>query len=186
MALIRFTQVIRWLAVAVALGCELETPHRFHVEREQVGLRAVEEAHAHGPVLIGAVPRFVVERLVRDVFDEEAAVFDVAVELIRVHVPPARVAAIAPEPGERADAGFAFVVDDIVAVVGVFLAAVLVDKAGQAEFRAKFAQHGLEPAHIAVRFDHWPADRVGGGIGFADGTVEQRNAVVPFEICRVG
>jgi hypothetical protein len=38
----------------------------------------------------------------------------------------------------------------------------------------------------AVGFDHRPADRVGRGVGLGDRAVEEADAVVPFEIGRVG
>ncbi len=74
------------LAHPVTFGGELEFAHRFYIKREQVGLGAVIKAHANGPVLIGAVPWFVIIGTCGDVFDKEAAVFDVIVELAFVDV----------------------------------------------------------------------------------------------------
>ena len=48
------------------------------------------------------------------------------------------------------------------------------------------AEHGLKAAHVSVRFDHRPADRVGGGVGLGDRAVQQRDAVVPFKVGGVG
>ncbi len=75
---------------------------------------------------------------------------------------------------------------DVVGVIGIFRAAVVIDKAGQVQPRAQIAEHGLEAAHVAVGVDHGPADRVGHGVRLADRAVEQADAVMPFEIGRVG
>ena len=72
------------LAVALAEGGGLEAGERLGVELEEVGLRAVDEAGGDGPVLVGGVPGLEVGGLLGDVAGPEAAVGDVAVELVRV------------------------------------------------------------------------------------------------------
>ena len=121
-------------------------------------------------------------------FDPEAAVFDVVVNLAFVDVPAPTLQSVFThaEASKRANTGTTNVVGDVVGVVLVFLAAVLVHETGQVQARAKFTQHRLEAAHIAVGFDHWPADRICHAVRLADRAVEQRDTVVPFQICRVG
>ena len=176
-------QMVRGLPFPAAFGGKLEAAQRFDVEREEIGLRRIVERVLHGPVLIVAVPRLEIGGFLRNVRDEEAAVFDIAIQLVRVCVTaarlPARRAAIAKE---RAHAGAAHVIGDVVSVVGVFLAAVVVDESRQAQLCAKLAKDRLKAAHVAVRLNHRPADRVGRGIRFANGPVEKRYAVVPFQI----
>ena len=136
-----FAQMVGGLAFAMTFGSQLKPPQRFDVEREQIGLRRVIDAHADGPVLIGSVPRLVVVRPLRDMIDEEAAVFNIAVNLLGVRRPaPDILAVFAPEPGQRANARTAFVAGDVVGVVFVFLAAVLVHETRQTELRPQIAE----------------------------------------------
>ena len=116
-----------------------------------------------------------------------AAVVDVALQLIGIGLPLADpVAVLAAPAGQRADAGHALVVDDVVGVVAIPGAAVvLVDEARQAQARAELDEHVLERAHVAVGLDHGVADRVARPVGVADRPVEQADAVVAFQIGRV-
>ena len=83
---------------------------------------------------------------------------------------PCFVAIRAAEAGQRADAGRALVVDDVVRVVPGSAAGRLgVVKAGSAEPRAQLDQHVLERPHVAVRRDHRLADRVAGPSALAIG-----------------
>ena len=127
------------------------------------------------------------QRFRRDMRREERPVLDVAVQLVRVDGPaPRPVAVDAAEPGERADARPPLVADDIVGIVLVEGRSPAVDEGRQAKPRAEIDQDALEPAHVAVRLDHRPADRVADRIRLRDRPVEKRNAVVPLEIGRVG
>ena len=172
----------------MALGGPLEAAERLGIQLEYVGLGRVEDPGLHGPVLIGHVPRFVVLRRFRDVLHAKAAILDIAVQLRLVGgAAPVGEPMLAHAPaGQRADAWLALVMDDVIGVVGEFLAAILGDEARQVQARTQLAQGRLEAAHVAVRLDHGPADRVGGGVRLAYGTVEQRDAVVALQIGRVG
>ncbi len=73
-------------------------------------------------------------------FDEEATVFNVAIQLVRVHVTAPGLITVFTAPAcERANARFANVVGDVVAVVSVFLAAVFINETGQVQHRAQLA-----------------------------------------------
>ena len=166
--------MVRGLAVAVAFGGKLKAAQRLDIERKQIGLRRVIDAHADGPILIGGVPRLVVIRALGDVIDEETAVFDIAVDLLGVRRPaPGVFAILTAEPGQRPNARTAFVAGDVVGVVFVFLGAILVHEPRQAKFCPQIAERRLKAAHIAVGLHHGPTDRIGGGVGLADRAVEQ-------------
>ena len=122
-------QMIGRLAVAMAFCGALEFAHRFHIKLKQIGLRAVIKAHVHGPVLIGRIPGFVIIRPVGNMFDKEAAIFNIAVKLIRVHIPAPGLRPIAAKPCQRPDAGFTDMVHDVIGIIVIFLAAVFIDKA---------------------------------------------------------
>ncbi len=77
-------------------------------------------------------------------------------------------------------------VHDVVGVIFVLLRAVIVRQPRQAQPGAEVDQNRLEAAHIAVRLHHRPADAVCGGFRLTDRAVEQRNAVVPLQVRRVG
>ncbi len=100
------------LAGAMAFGGQLEPAQRFDVELERYRAGRVVEAHRHRPVLIGAVERFVVGGVLGDVGDPEAAVGDVAVQLVgvRIAAPVLQAVLATRQPGQRADAGAADVV----------------------------------------------------------------------------
>ena len=110
-------QGVGGLAVALAEGGGLEAGEGLGVELEEEGLRAVDEAGGHGPVLVGGVPGLEVGGLLGDVAAPEAAVGDVAVELVRVGGAAALGGAVAAPAGERPDAGAALVADHVVGVV---------------------------------------------------------------------
>ena len=97
-----FAQVVGRLAVALAEGGGLEAGERLDVELEEEGLRAVDEAGGDGPVLVGGVPGLEEGGLLRDVAGPEAAVRDVAGELVRVGGAAALGVAVAAPAGERA------------------------------------------------------------------------------------
>ena len=118
----------------------------------------------------------------------ETAVFDIAVELVRVDRAGAvAVAVLAAPAGQRTDAGQAFVVHQVIGIpAGIFRRAVFVGQAGQPDTRAEIDQHRLERAHVAVGFDHRLADRIRRAVGAADRPVEQRHRVPPLQVGRVG
>ena len=77
-------------------------------------------------------------------------------------------------------------VGDVVGVVFVFLRSVFVHETRQVEARTKFAQHRLEPAYVAVRFNDRPADCVCNAVGFRNRPVQKRDTIVAFKVCGVG
>jgi hypothetical protein len=80
------------------------------------------------------------ELLRRQLVFPEAAVGDVAVELLRVRRAPAlRLAVLAAPAGKRSDAGAALVPDNVILVAArIARRAARIDKGWQAEFCAEF------------------------------------------------
>ncbi len=74
---------------------------------------------------------------------KEAAILDIAIKLglIGIAAPVLHTVFTHTPASERADARFANVVCDVIAVIGVFLAAVLIDEAWQIKTRAEFTEH---------------------------------------------
>ena len=179
-------QMVGRLMVALALGGELELPHRLHIKLEDVWLFLVEERLLHRPFLIGGVPRLEVFRLIRDMRGPKPAVFDIALDLVRVRIaPPVARPVLIPPARQRADARTPLMVHHVVGVVGELGRAVLIHQPRQAQLHAQLNERGLEPADVAVGLDHRPADAVRRLIRAADRTIQQRNAVMPFQIGRV-
>src|SRR6056297_2427741 len=107
-----FAQVVGGLALAMALGGQLEAAQRLDIEVEDIGLWAVKYPQLHGPVLIDHVPRLVVAGGVGDVLHEEAAILDIAVQLLGVgRTAPVAWASLTLAPArQRADARLALVI----------------------------------------------------------------------------
>ena len=64
-------------------------------------------------------------------FYKKPAILDIAIKLIRVHIPAPCFIAIATKSGQWPDAGFADMVHDVIGIIIIFLAAVFIHKAGQ-------------------------------------------------------
>lgn len=77
-------------------------------------------------------------------------------------------------------------IDDVIGIIGVSGRSVVIDEAGQTEPRAEFDQHRLERPDVAVGLDDGMAYGVARPVGMADRPVEQADAIVAFEIGRVG
>ena len=178
-------QMFGGLSLSDAFGGGLKLAHRFNVELEDIGLDRIVEPHLHRPVLVIHAERFVIGGVFRHEIDPETTVFDIAVNLVGVRRAAPMFTSVATEPGQRTDTGAANVVGYIVGIILIFLAAIFIHKARQPKPRAKLAKDRLEAAHVTVGFDHRPADRVGHAVRFADRTIEQRDAVVSFQIGRV-
>ena len=104
---------------AVALGGEAEFLHGLAIELQHDLRGAVDQAQPLGVFQVRGIGVLVVQRLGRVVVFPEAAVGDVALQLVGVGRADALAFAVgAAEPGERADAGAAFVVGDIFGVAG--------------------------------------------------------------------
>ena len=105
----------------------------------------------------------------------EAAIRDVALQLLRVRGPLAlRRAVLAAPPGQRPDPRRALVQRNIILVTaGEARRALGGDKGRQPKLRAEFDQHILERPHVAVGRQHRLADRIPGTIGAADRPIEQ-------------
>src|SRR3546814_16266021 len=90
----------------------------------------------------------------------EAAVLDVALELVRVDRPaPVLIPLLAAPAGQRADAGRTLVVDDVVGIAaGAFRTAVFLRQARQAE-------PGAQDDQQIRRGTHGPYRRAGAGRG---------------------
>ncbi len=173
---------------AVAARGEAELLQRLAIELQHDLLDLVDQAHALRGLEIALVGVLVVELVVGQVIAPEALVLDIAVELLRVHRPgPLLVAARTAPAGERADAGLALVVDEVVRIAArIARAAIGIGEARQFQPRAELDQDVLERPHVAVGLEHRLADRVGRPLGRADRPVEQRDAVPALEIGRVG
>ena len=78
-------------------------------------------------------------------------------------------------------------VHEIVGIAaGELRRAILLHEAGQLETRSEIQQHRLEAPHVAVGLDDRMADRVARRVRLGDRPVEDRDAVPPLEIGRVG
>ena len=131
-------QMLWRLTFAMAFGGKLHFAHGFKVEVEDIGRRRIKEADFDGPILIGLVPRFVELRFLGQVARPEASILDVFFKLFRVgRAAPLACSVFPAKACKRANAFAAFVADNVVRIVGIFLAAVLVDKARQAEPRSE-------------------------------------------------
>src|SRR3546814_4793302 len=80
----------------------------------------LDEAELPRPFEIAAVGHLEIARVLRNLLAPEAVIFDVALQLVRIRRALAvRFANLAAPAGEQADAGRAFVADDVVGVVAV-------------------------------------------------------------------
>ena len=161
---------------------------RLEIELERHRRRRGDEARRRRPIEIGLVGVLVVALFGRELVLVEAAFRDIGVELLRIgRAAAVRAAVGAAEARQRADAGRALVVDDVVRVAArIARRAVVGDEARQLEPRAEIEQHALERAHVAVGRDHRLADRVRRRVGGGDRPVEQRDAVPALQIGGVG
>ena len=169
-----------------ALRSQLEAAQRLAPETEEIGAGSVGDTQRDRPVLVLRVPRLVERGLLGDVRDPESAVLDVFRDLVRIWRATPMFVALAAPAGKRADSRHPFVVLHVVGVVLVLWRSVRIHEPGQAKPCAEIAEDRLEAAHVAVRFDHGPADGICGRLGFTDGTVKERNAVMPLKIRGVG
>ena len=174
--------------ITVATGSEPELLHHLgiEVEGDWVGIRI--EAEALRPLEVILVGHAVVTNVFRQLVLPVAAILDVLLKLLRIDLALAGLGAVGPaETRERADAGPALVIDNIVGIAaGEFRRHVLLDHARQAQPCAKVEHHRLERSHVAVGLDHRLADRVCRPVRFGDRAVEQRDAVPTLQIGRVG
>ena len=177
-------QVRRRLPVAMPLSGELEFPQRFLIYIKGIRLRGIVEPHADGPVLIGRVGHLEELGFFGDVRHPEAAILDIAIELIRIRR-AAPVAAVPPSC-KRPDTGAPLVRYDVVCIVLVGRRPVLIDESGQTEPCTQIDQGRLKPAHIPIWRDYRPSNRIRDGFGLTNRTVQQRNAIVTLQIGRVG
>ena len=146
-----------------------------------------DQPHRLGAVQIGLVG--VLEPLLfgRQVIAPEAAIVDVALQLVGVRLAEPLLAAIRPaEAGQRADAGRTLMVHDVVRVVLEARGAILLHEGRQAQPRAEFDQHILEGPDIAIRRDHRLADGIARAMRAADRAIQHGNAVPPLQIGGVG
>ena len=169
-----------------AISGSLKAAHRFGPDGKEIGLRGFVKPDLDRPILIGGVPWFEERPLLWHMCLKEAAVFDIAVELFGVWRAAPLLRPIPTPADQRAHAGAALVVDDVIGVVLELGAAILVHHAGQAQPRAQIQQHRLKATHIAVRVHHRPADAVPCCTGFRDRPVQQADAIVAFQIGGVG
>ena len=166
-------QVFGGLPLSVTFGGQLEFAHRLTPEGKDVGLWLVVERHLDRPVLIGLVPRFIELRVLGHVRQIEPTVVDVVLHLVWVDLTTASLGAIfTTEPDKGPDTWTALVVDDVVGVIFILCGAVVIHKAGQLHFGAQLDQRGLEAAHIAVRLNHGPADRIRRALRLTDRAIE--------------
>ena len=159
----------------MALCREAEALQRLDIELQDDRLRRGDQPHRRRALEIGLVGVLEIELLGRQLVFPEAAIGDVAVELLRVGCALAlRVALGAAPAGERPDARRALVQSDIILVAaGITGRAVRRHESGEAEPRAQLDQHILERPHIAVGRDDRLADRIPRSVGTADRSVEQ-------------
>ena len=144
---------------------------------ESVGFGLVIEPHLDSEILIGGIGMLEIASLLRQVLHPEAAVFNIAVDLIGVGAAAAFSIAVSTETG--AGRYWACVHDGSCNQHNrEFRAAVFVDHSGQTKPCAEIKQHGLEAADITIRCDHRPADGISNSVRLTDRPVEQRDAVM--------
>ena len=115
-----------------------------------------------GPVEIIAVGVLVVAHVLGQVMPVEAAVLDVALQLVRIGRAAARSSSPSSprQPASGPMPGRALVVDDVVGIAaGILRRAVRLRPSPAGQPRAEVDQHRLEAAHVAVGLDHRLADR---------------------------
>src|SRR5207244_9300847 len=106
-----------WPDGGMPAGGKTHLLHRLAVELEDHRRRRQPHALVEGPLDVVLVDMAIVAHVLGQVVDVEAAVGDVLLELARVDLATAEVAAgLAAVAGERADAGPALVVDDVVGI----------------------------------------------------------------------
>ena len=119
---------------------------RLQIELEHHRLGFADEADLLRPVEIGLIGVLVVALLRRELMVMEAAGLDVGLELLRIgRAAPVACAVRAAKAGQRADAGHALVVDDVVGIAaGIARRAVVGDEARQlrAARRCRSARSG--------------------------------------------
>src|SRR5271156_2736636 len=107
----------------------------------------------------------------------EALVFNIALDLVGVGSALADRGSVGAAPAaERADAGTAFVVRNIIRIVAIQRSAIALDESWQVQPCAKLDQHVLERTYVAIGRQYRLADRVGRTLRAADRPVQHRNA----------
>ena len=169
---------------AMALARQLELLQRLRVDLHDDRGRAGDEAHLAGPVQVPLVRIAVIPVPIGEPVLPEAAVRDVALDLIGVRrAGPVLGPVLAAPARQRSQAGASLVVDDVVGIAaGVERSAFLGDHSRQTQPRAEIQQHRLEWTHVPVRPHHRVPDGVGCGVRVADRPVQQRDAVVAFQV----
>src|SRR5690625_4702168 len=127
--------MVRRLDFAVTQGSQAEPLEWLRIELQGDPLALRQKPPSHRPLLIGAIGKAVVALLGCQLAAPEAALLDVALQLLRIGCAPALGGTVrAPETGERTDPGGALVIDDVVRIAAwVEGRPVLLRHAGQAE-----------------------------------------------------
>ena len=103
----------------------------------------------------------------------KATILDIGIKLSRMrHTAPFRGASFTAESSQRANPRLALVINNIVAIISIFGAAIIIDHARQTKPRPQIKQHRLKAAHITVGFQHRPADRISHTISLADWPIQ--------------
>src|SRR5262249_47215038 len=120
---------------AMPFGSEAKLLQDLAIELQHDLFGPIDEAHRRRPFQVVLVGVAIEALRLGEFVVPEAAVSDVAIELLRVGLSRAVPVALRTPPArEQADAGFALVVDDVVGVeAGVFRTAVELDQPGQLE-----------------------------------------------------
>src|SRR5579872_7505739 len=148
---------------------EAETLQRLAVKLEGDRLGSGKKTLVAGELEITEVRHLVVALILGQRMVPEAAVLDVALELIGIRSAAAELLSIRATPaGERPDARRSLVTHDVVGIVAISWRAAVVDHARQLQPRAEVEQHRLKRPHVAVGFDHGMTDRVCRPVGIAD------------------
>ncbi len=165
-----------------------ETHQRLAVDLQDDLVGRVDEAHVLRPGEVFRVGVAVPVHAGRKLEAPEAAVFLVALDLAGIGRTTAMAFATFPAPArQQAEAGTAFMVDDVIGIAaGIARRALAGDETRKAETNAEVDQHVLEGPHVAVGRQHRVADGIGRSFGRGDRPVEQRNAVVAFQIGGIG
>jgi hypothetical protein len=145
--------------------------------------RGRQKSHVDREVEIRAVRHLVIFLLRHQFVMPESPIGDVALQLIRVRRASAELVAVLAAPArERADAGRAFVAHHVVGIIAILRLPGFVHHAGQTQPRAEVEQHGLERPDVAIQWHDRPTNGIARPVRVTDGTFEQADAVVAFQI----
>src|SRR5687768_10952971 len=123
--------LFRWLVFAETLRGETELLQRFRIQLQRDRRRAGKKAHLLRPFEIAAVGHLEIARVLGNLAAPEAAVVDVALQLVGIRRALRLERAVFAAPArQQAHAWRAFVALDVVGVVAVPRRAVLVAQAG--------------------------------------------------------